>query len=228
MPEINSKIVQDALKLPPAEAIAFLEAKGITITWSFVEQLKINNGRMFTVAGVTKLDVLQDIKDELEKSLKDGLTFKSFQKNLTPKLQNKGWIGKDGLPPYRLKNIYNTNVSSAMNNGRWVRQTDNKGDRPFLQYSAILDASTRPRHRALNGIVRHIDSPFWKTYYPPNGYGCRCSAKALTSKQAALKGKIAKRRPTVTPDEGFSNPPDTDWEPNKNRWDKDIEKLGGF
>ena len=40
----------------------------------------------------------------------------------------------------------------------------------------------RPEHAALNGVVKSIDDPFWKTYYPPNGWRCRCTVMNTAEK----------------------------------------------
>lgn len=43
-----------------------------------------------------------------------------------------------------------------------------------LEYHTIGDGRVREAHRVLNGTILPIDHPFWKTYYPPNGWNCRC------------------------------------------------------
>lgn len=45
---------------------------------------------------------------------------------------------------------------------------------PNLKYKTVGDARVREEHRALEGIIAPIDSDFWKKYYPPNGWRCRC------------------------------------------------------
>lgn len=37
-------------------------------------------------------------------------------------------------------------------------------------------AHPRPQHLAWNGLTLPKDAPFWRTHYPPNGWGCRCRA----------------------------------------------------
>ena len=46
--------------------------------------------------------------------------------------------------------------------------------RPFLRYVAVLDNRTRPLHRAWHGTVLPWDHPWWNTFAPLNGWGCRC------------------------------------------------------
>lgn len=235
MPKLNATITTEAFSLPPAEAIEYLEGKNFSITWNTAEQIKINNARMFTIAKTTKIDVLQTVRDELQKSLSDGIPFKQFQKDITKKLQASGWIGKSSpeagiLAPYRLKNIYSSNIQSALNAGKWNRFKDNQTDRPYLRYSAVLDQSTRESHAALDGLVLHIDDPRWDSIMPSNGYQCRCTTSALTIKQAGLQRKA----PTVAqkefkPDKGWSgNSGKEGWKPTKNRWDSDLYNLGKF
>jgi hypothetical protein len=46
---------------------------------------------------------------------------------------------------------------------------------PYLIYQTVGDSRVRASHKALDGIKRPIDDDFWKTYYPPNDWNCRCT-----------------------------------------------------
>ncbi|MCW9732025.1 minor capsid protein [Avibacterium sp. 20-15] len=59
---------------------------------------------------------------------------------------------------------------------------DNVDNRPYWQYSAVNDDRTRPSHSAMNGLVYAYDDPFWHTFYPPNGFNCRCTVIALAER----------------------------------------------
>lgn len=49
------------------------------------------------------------------------------------------------------------------------------GDRYYLQYRTAGDAKVRPTHAEMAGITLPASDPFWAEFYPPNGWGCRCS-----------------------------------------------------
>lgn len=53
------------------------------------------------------------------------------------------------------------------------------GDRYDLQYRTMGDHKVRNDHRAMNGITLPPDDPFWKSYYPPNGWNCRCTVRQV-------------------------------------------------
>jgi len=158
-------------------------------------------------------DILTDIREIVQKSLDDGLTLQQFQKELEPKLKNKGWWGiisgtpeevrdeltkrkliKDKLlipdgeetvtvklgTPWRLKTIYRTNIQTAYMAGRYKEQINNIENRPYFQYVAVMDRRTRPSHAMLNGRVFRYDDEFWNSFYPPNGWGCRCRVRSLS------------------------------------------------
>jgi SPP1 gp7 family putative phage head morphogenesis protein len=85
-------------------------------------------------------------------------------------------------------NIFRTNVQTAYNVGRYKQMQSVAKARPFWQYSAVNDSRTRPTHRALHGRVYRHDSPFWDTFYPPNGFRCRCKVKTLSERQVRERG----------------------------------------
>lgn len=190
------------MTLPPERAVAYLRAKGYAITWDWEELWQDAQTKAFTVAKVTRMDILQDIRDAVQRALDEGLTERWFQKELTPVLQAKGWWGRqehiDGETgeistvqlgsPWRLQNIYRTNLQTAYMAGRYAEQMANVDDRPYWQYVALLDSRTRPSHRALHGLVFRYDDPFWRSFYPPNGWGCRCRVVALSAEDVAALG----------------------------------------
>ena len=183
------------MTLPPARAIAYFQSKGLAPTMRWKDMQDEAHAVEFTVAGITKLDVLSDIQNSLTRSLTEGMSFRQFQDELEPLLQRKGWLGRglvaddDGvlqgkkLMPYRLDTIFRTNIQSAYAAGRYQQQMRNVADRPYWEYNAVMDNRTRPTHAALNGRVFRWDDPIWQTIYPPNGYNCRCWVRALTEAQ---------------------------------------------
>lgn len=63
---------------------------------------------------------------------------------------------------------------SVLMAGRWENLKDS--DRYYLQYRTANDNKVRDTHRALHDITLKMDDAFWKAYYPPNGWRCRCTA----------------------------------------------------
>lgn len=56
----------------------------------------------------------------------------------------------------------------------WQRFTTRAFLYPNLRYETVGDERVREEHKTLDGAVYPLDSPFWDTYYPPNGWRCRC------------------------------------------------------
>lgn len=73
-----------------------------------------------------------------------------------------------------LRAEYNFVQSSAQMAAKW-EQFSEDGDRYNLQYRTAGDSKVRPAHAALNGVTLPPSDPFWQTYYPPNGWNCRCT-----------------------------------------------------
>lgn len=213
---LNADHIGYATSLEPKDAIRFLQAKGAQVSGNWTEWLDGQHARAFTVANVTKLDVLQDIQDSLAKALKGGQTLQQWKDGLIPELQRKGWWQRQGsttelqaagrvdeqgviakgLTPHRLKTIFQTNMQSAYMAGRYEQMIEQAEERPYWQYVAILDSKTRPAHRALNGRVFRYDDAAWGAFYPPNGFNCRCRVRNFT------KLEIERRQIPVSSTEG--------------------------
>ncbi|MDP8639019.1 phage minor head protein [Serratia marcescens] len=189
-----------AIGLKPAEAIRYFESKGYTLGFNWHDVEARAHATAFTVAGVLKVDVLEDIRNGLTSSLQEGKTLAQFEKQLMPYLVQKGWLGKglvadeDGvlegkqLTPRRLRTIFETNMQSSYNAGRYEEQLANVEFRPFWERVAVMDRRTRPRHAALNGFTARHDDPVWQFMYPPDGYGCRCRVRARSSADVERHG----------------------------------------
>lgn len=191
-----------AIGLPPERAIAYFKAKGYAITFDWHELLEEAQVKSFTVAKATRLNILADIREAVQKAQDEGRTQRQFAKELAPKLKAKGWWGKQEVvdprtgevrqaqlgSPWRLKTIYETNLATAYAAGRYQEQLENAEAEPYGMYVAVMDARTRPAHAAMNGKVFRLDDPFWGSFYPPNGWNCRCRVRALSGERLERKG----------------------------------------
>ncbi|NDK99449.1 phage minor head protein [Photorhabdus bodei] len=190
------------MTLPPKRAIGYLQSKGYKITWDWEELWQETHARAFTVAKVTRLDILEDIRQALQQALDEGKTDRWFRQELEPTLRRKGWWGTQETDdpvteervtiqqgsPWRLDTIFRTNMSVLYSAGRWAEQMENIDDRPYWMYTGINDNHTRKSHLALHGLVFRSDDPFWQAFYPPNGWRCRCSVIALSHDDVRSRG----------------------------------------
>lgn len=190
-----------AFGLPPRRAIEYFKSKGYEISWNWWETWQAAHARSFTVAKAARLDILADIRSEVQRALDEGITAREFAVALEPRLKAKGWWGRQVVvdpaggaemaqlgSPRRLKTIYRTNLRVARAQARQQIQRDTADTRPYWMYDAMDDARTRPEHAALDGLVFRHDDPFWDTHYPPNGFNCRCRVRAFTAEEVEARG----------------------------------------
>jgi SPP1 gp7 family putative phage head morphogenesis protein len=101
--------------------------------------------------------------------------------------------------PRRLRTIFETNMRSAYQAGRWQRIERVKAAMPFLRYVATQDGRTRPEHRAWHGTVLPVDDPWWDTHYPPCGFRCRCTVTQMNARTLARRGFTLTETPVRFP-----------------------------
>lgn len=77
-----------------------------------------------------------------------------------------------------LKSEYNHAIASGQMTRKWQELTKDI-EKYDLMYDAVNDERTRAEHARYDGVIRPADDPFWARYYPPNGWGCRCSVRRV-------------------------------------------------
>ncbi|MDO8776600.1 MAG: phage minor head protein [Burkholderiaceae bacterium] len=193
----------------PEEAIAYFRQKGYRIGFDHRDVWQQEHQAGFTVAKAMQVDLLQDIRQEVDKALASGTTLADFQKALTPRLQARGWWGKqervdpvDGEAklvqlgsPRRLEVIFDTNLATAYSEGQGERIQRNQELFPFLEY--VRSASVNPRHThlAYAGLVLPVNDPFWQSHLPVKEWGCKCTVVQHTRRMLDREGLTVGKAP---------------------------------
>lgn len=194
--EITFEDILEALSKTPEEAVEYFRAKGLRIATDAKERIKAIKDHGFTVTGVTKLDILNDYKDILLKAIEEGITLSEFKKKLAERLATRGWFTRDEeteegngeLPPWRLKNIYRTNVAEAYNESKWSQFQETIDLIPFIECYSVVDKSTTDKCKWLNGKIFRKDDPvFAKKGRSGGHFGCRRTD--IPSSDLDAKGK---------------------------------------
>lgn len=184
----------------PAEVYDYLKNKGFKLSFNYDELLKEAHDKAFTVAKITRADLLNDIHESLISAMKSGENFETWKKNIIPTLEKKGWWGeKEIVNPVtgevkkvvidsrRLKTIYSTNMRVAYQKYRYKQMMELPLSTYWMYRSALLE-NTRDSHRKLHGTVLPRDNVFWNTNYPPNDWNCKCTVTAHSKRDLERRG----------------------------------------
>lgn len=210
------------------EAVRYFGERVPLTAGQFYKLEKEYRGLAFTVSGYTSLQVLRKFYDGLLQAIEEGETLEGFRRRMNGFLEEKGY---QGLTPFQADNIFRTNVQTAFQVGHYEQMTDPAvlQLRPYWQYDAVNDKHTRPSHLAMDGRVFRADSPVWDTWYPPNGFRCRCTVRTLSRRQVErMELKIEDSVPAWAelPDGRFTHirpDPRFGTNPAKNRYEPDLK-----
>lgn len=109
---------------------------------------------------------------EVNELMKDSPNWETFKGNVL-KLNPKYNVNY-------LQAEYQTAVTASQRALDWEAFQANKSKYPNLKYYTQEDERVRREHEKLHGTVAPIDSDFWRRYYPPNGWRCRCYVRQTT------------------------------------------------
>lgn len=185
------------------EALQFAQSRKVVLPDEFYALDLKTRQLATTVSFLSSIEQIKSVIHSVNKAIANGTTFEQFKKDVADS-------GIKLSEPY-LDLVFRQNVQTAYSHGRWTQQQRNKDKKPYLMYSAIDDVRVRPTHLALNGVIRHIDDPFWRKYYGPWAFRCRCTTIALSEKQAEKRGG-------VTPDDKLSESGEPDFTTSPMTW----------
>ncbi len=184
----------------PQSIVDYLKNKQLTLTYNHYELLKQAHDKAFTVAKVTRMDLLNDIHSSLIEAIKTGRNFEAWKKSIIPTLEKKGWWGtqeianpKTGeikkviIGSRRLKNIYDTNMRTAYNDHREEEMMKLPLSVYWMYRCSFLENS-RVAHKKAHGIILHRDHKWWRKNRPQNAWGCKCGWTAHSEKDLKNRG----------------------------------------
>ena len=191
----------------PKEALRFFKAKSLRPSFSYLDVAAEEHALGFTVAKSAGYDILGDVHGALVEHLEGGGTLRTFEKQLAPILQKKGWWGVEQVTdpetgkkvraqlgsPRRLKTIFGANMRSARAAGQWQRIQRAKRTHPYLLYQLGPSEEHRHEHVAWEGTLLPADDPWWRDHMTPNGWGCKCWVRQVSKAEAARLGGVTAR-----------------------------------
>lgn len=159
-----------------------------TSAWDDISRAQ--HDRAFMVAGATKADLLADLAQAVDKSIRDGGDLKAFRADFRDIVERRGWHGWTGEgtakgEAWRTKVILQTNMLTSMAAGRHAQLV--AGNYRYWIYRHSGAAHPRLDHLAWDGLILPADHPFWATHYPPNGWGCGCKVRGARTMAGAIR-----------------------------------------
>lgn len=179
--------------LPFREQIAFFRRKLNLPTQGWTDIWESEHDYAFVVAGANRDALVADLRAAVEKAIDGGASLEEFRRDFDRIVATHGWDYRGGRN-WRSRVIYETNLATSHAAGRWEQLQA----APFWQYEHA-DWVTHPRelHLAWDGLVLERDNPWWRTHFPPNGWGCQCSVRGLWPADLARMGRTG---PDPTPE----------------------------
>lgn len=164
---------------PFAEQVAAwrIRSQNLIPTDRWTDVWQSGHDRGFMVAGAQKADLLADLAAAIEKSQVQGTTLEEFRRDFRQIVARHGWTGWTGEgsakgEAWRTKVTYQTNILVGIAAGRRAQLI--AGNYTWWVYRHSGAEHPRLHHLALDGIALPPDHPFWRIYFPPNGFFCGC------------------------------------------------------
>lgn len=183
----------DWLDLPFTEQLDYFRSKLPLPTEQWNELSDIEQDIAFTLAQVTKADLLVDAKKLVERAIASGMSLDEFKAQFAELMQRQGWTKE--FNDSRIRTIYDTNLRRSYAAGRYAQMKEPEllETRPYWMWrhrtpDPNFGGQPRPEHKALNNKVFPADHSFWKVAFPACAWGCRCTAFAVSEGYIRRKG----------------------------------------
>ena len=145
-------------------AADYLRARNVEPSAEFYARLEHLRQEAWTLAKISDVEQIEQVKQSLVKALEEGKSFREWQQALTPEML--------ALPRHYQETVFRTAMISSYNGAKWTHFRAHAARRPILRYIAVNDHRTRPAHHALHGLMMPVDEERWQQLAPPLGFNC--------------------------------------------------------
>ncbi len=231
MENIDLPTLKILLELKPEDQIKYLKSKGFGISDGWKATLKIIQKNGFTIAQITKMDLLMDIRELIVKAMNEGMPIEDFRKQFRNLLKKSGWYQepKSKLQQqldtnWRLNQILRQNVSGSFHAGRFEGTLDGADRFPYVREVVINDSKTeiKCKYRANNKFTFRITDKLLKWTYPPSHFGCRKISIPVNESLVKTLGlrikKVALIPKMYWNATGFNRLPNTQFKPDLSKY----------
>ena len=177
---------------------------------NMLEFLKIQS---FSVSHITHQNILQGIRNQMINTRQAGLPYSDFRLNMDQYFNNTGYTK---LNPFHLETVYIQNGQNAYHAGKLSELTSPEmlDAFPMWRYVTIGDDRVRPSHAAMNNFTAKADNSIWQTWYPPNGFRCRCDIEPIPFSEVDQQNIPNRRKTPINPDTRQPVTPDVNFSTN--------------
>lgn len=175
--------------LPFSEQIAFFRRKTNVLTQAWTDIYNAEHDYAFVVAGANRNDLLADLRTAVEKVIAEGGTLADFREDFAGIVKRHGWSYNGGFG-WRTRVIYETNLRSSYNAGRYEQLYSMRDTMPYWEYiHSDIVKEPREEHLGWDGMILRWDDPWWIYFFPPNGWGCQCTVRGRSEAWMKRQGK---------------------------------------
>ncbi|HHE3478041.1 TPA: PBECR2 nuclease fold domain-containing protein [Pasteurella multocida] len=169
-------------RLPFREQVEFYKRKIPTPTATWTDIYAAEHDYAAVVAGAHRREIIEDFAAAIQDFIENGKTLEDFRQAFDEIVKKHQWQYKGGRN-WRSRVIFETNLRSSYQAGRYAQLDEMRESMPYWEYvhsDAVIHP--RPEHMAWDGLILRHDDPWWKTHFPINAWGCQCSVIARSQR----------------------------------------------
>ena len=183
--------------VPFNEQIEFYRRKIPTPTATWTDIYNAEHDYAAVVAGANRREIIEDFASSIQDFIANGKTLEDFRKDFDRIVAKHGWDYHGGRN-WRSRVIYETNLRSSYQAGRYAQLMELKNSMPYWEY-VHSDAVAHPRieHLHWDGLILRNDDPWWQTHFPINARGCQCTVIARSQAYMDKLGLKPDKAPAI-------------------------------
>lgn len=185
-----------AQPLPFNEQIDYFRKKINMPTETYLDIYGEAHDYAFAVAGAHTHEIVGDFRQAVDEIIEGSGTLEDFRQRFDEIVEKHSWEYNGGRN-WRSRIIYDTNLYSSYNHGRYEQQKALADVLPYWMYEHNDSQHPRIQHKGWHGKVLRANDPWWDLHYPVRAYGCHCTVRALDDVDLEMQGLKVENAPPI-------------------------------